>query len=151
MGSATILKDYPGAKNGSGIIPWLINNIPYHEVYGEYCAGSGALYFAKKTAKCNILNDINPKVVQSLLSKIDSSRSNTAVYNLPVLQMLADYQYCTDDFIYLDPPYHKDDRRSGAEIYDFEMMQDDDHIQLLTAILASTANIMIRNYKLIGE
>lgn len=44
-GMKTILK-YPGAKNR--LAPWIVSNMPSHEVYLEPFFGSGAVFFNKQ-------------------------------------------------------------------------------------------------------
>lgn len=51
-----------------------------------------------------------------------------------------------DTFIYCDPPYPKSSRRSAADIYDFEL-SDADHVQLLTTLLQTKAQVAISTYK----
>lgn len=52
---------YPGAKNR--IASWICSYIPEHKVYLEPYAGSLAVFFAKKPAKIETLNDLDGNVV----------------------------------------------------------------------------------------
>lgn len=131
---------YTGAKNNSGILQFFINNIPAHERYFELFAGTAALYYAKKPAKYNVLNDLNPKMVAYHKGR---SATNTFVKQADTLLLVDIFDYTREDFIYLDPPYLLADRRSGKALYKYEMMGEDDHVQLLTAALQLDANIMI--------
>lgn len=56
----TVLK-YPGAKNR--IAEWICNYIPQHEVYIEPYFGSGAVFFNKRPARIETLNDLDGNVV----------------------------------------------------------------------------------------
>jgi DNA adenine methylase len=56
----TVLK-YPGAKNR--IADWICNFIPEHGVYLEPFAGSLAVFFNKKPARIETINDLNGDVV----------------------------------------------------------------------------------------
>lgn len=138
------LKDYPGAKNGAGVAQWLINNIPAHTHYYEIFAGSAALYRIKRPApRVNHLNDLNPQTVAAL--KADQQTATATISQADAVALL-ESPFTPSGigcFIYLDPPYIKADRRSGAEIYDCELMTVPGHMRLIRAILASTADIMI--------
>ncbi|MFV0591542.1 MAG: hypothetical protein ACK5M7_09170 [Draconibacterium sp.] len=48
---------YKGSKNGNGTYQTIINQIPPHEVYSEWFAGSAAIYFNKLAANTTILCD----------------------------------------------------------------------------------------------
>lgn len=154
-----MIKNYPGAKSGTGIIQWLINNIPFHDRYFELFAGSAQLYYAKQPAETSILNDLDLKVCKSY-----PGTNHTYIFNNSATDLLKKPDYPTRvrvkgdifvygleylfknlsraDFIYLDPPYPFSSRRSGKKYYQHEMT-DSDHVQLLTAIRAVDANIMI--------
>lgn len=56
----TVLK-YPGAKNR--LAPWIIKHIPEHTVYLEPFFGSGGVFFNKKPATIETINDLNADVV----------------------------------------------------------------------------------------
>lgn len=55
-----ILK-YPGAK--WRLSPWIIEHIPPHESYLEPFFGSGAVFFNKKKARIETINDLDGEVV----------------------------------------------------------------------------------------
>ncbi len=56
----TILK-YPGAK--ARIADWICSYIPQHDVYLEPFFGSGAVFFCKKPARIETINDLDGNVV----------------------------------------------------------------------------------------
>lgn len=60
MGVKPILK-YPGAK--WRIAPWIIDNLPPHEIYLEPFFGSGAVFFNKEQSRLETINDIDGNVV----------------------------------------------------------------------------------------
>ena len=139
------IDNYPGAKSNSGIREWMINNIPVHNAYHELCAGSAKLYYAKRPAKWNFLNDANPMVAAYLQANpLPGIFTRVTNQNLllpgdanPLRRAVA------GDFVYLDPPYPTGARRSNRRLYQVEMLSDDDHVQLLSSIRSSKANIMI--------
>jgi len=139
----SLLQNYPGAKTNSGIIPFIVNQIPYHWRYFELCAGSAQVFRHKRRAIVNYLNDLNPIVIAELFSVFGIEGEAIRYSTLPVLHLLPMFAFNRQDFIYLDPPYPASARRSGAVIYDCEMLGDDVHRQLLTAVLAMEANVMI--------
>src|SRR5579863_917743 len=102
-----MISNYPGAKNGSGIIPFLINNIPYHEMYFELFAGSAQLFNYKKKAKRNVLNDIDKSVYKDL-----QSWAGAEIFNWDWQNVINTYDFNREDFIYLDPPYPMQARRN---------------------------------------
>lgn len=55
----TILK-YPGAKNR--IADWIVSFIPEHSIYLEPFFGSGAVFFHKKKARIETINDLDDNV-----------------------------------------------------------------------------------------
>lgn len=142
------IENYPGAKTNSGILQWLINNIPYHEVYYELFAGSAQLFRNKKSAKESVLSDIDKSVCKELKNlKLDA-----IIYNTDARHFLNSFQeiYCYPiggkpslAFIYLDPPYPKTARRSGKKYYTHEMLEDFEHKHLLQIIKTLPAAIMI--------
>jgi 16S rRNA G966 N2-methylase RsmD len=137
------LKHYPGAKTNSGIIPFLVNEIPYHTRYFELCAGSAQLFRHKRRAAVNYLNDINPLVIAELFSSFGHEEEMIRYSTLPLLEFLLYHTFTRNDFIYFDPPYPEDARRSGATLYEFEMLKRDQHSKFLSAVLAVNANITI--------
>ncbi len=142
----SILKNYPGAKNNSGIISFLINNIPYHEHYTELFAGSAALARAKKPAKMNLLYDVDHMVIGNLIHSqcfVSSNESTWGIYPTEAKEVLEMSKFNGKGcFMYLDPPYPMQARKSDRPIYRHEMT-DSDHVELLTAALELNCNIMI--------
>ena len=132
---------YPGSKNGNGICSWLINNIPPHERYFELYAGSAALYYAKKGCNFNLLTDVNQKIINYHSGRNLNQKAN--IIKTDALSFIDGFVFTEADFIYLDPPYPKSARRSGRTYYENEMLNDDEHEQLLKKITSITAMVMI--------
>lgn len=138
------LKNYPGAKSGSGIIQWLINNIPYHLRYFELFAGSAQLYQAKKKSKKSVLADIDKCVIDTLKRTTDIHflMQDDAICG-SFFEVINFFEFTHEDFIYLDPPYPKSSRRSERPIYKHELLEDGQHKDLLIIARKLEANVMI--------
>jgi len=133
---------YPGSKTNSGIIQFLINRIPYHTGYYELFGGSGALCKEKqKAAIRNVICDIDSKTIKRYENSYPVWMDAYVLNAIDVLQDKA-FNFLRSDFIYLDPPYPFDSRRSGKKYYRHEMT-DADHVQLLETVLQLDANVMI--------
>lgn len=138
------MKRYPGAKGNSGIIQFFINKIPYHTRYFELFAGSAQLFRHKKPAGKNYLNDIDKKTLQKLQDSLKGKGNIIfSQWNVHRFFHIFGHTFTRNDFIYLDPPYPKEDRRSGATHYKFEMLDQETHLKLLERIKTIDANIMI--------
>ncbi len=136
------LQKYPGQKEIPGVFHKIINEIPKHTNYYELFAGSGAiakLLMKKATANYH-LNDIDFNVTREL----SKTYPNAAVTNLDIQQVLKTLAGILDKncFIFLDPPYKHETRPGNQELYQHEMT-DDQHIQLLLAVLQQKSKIMI--------
>jgi len=53
---------YPGGK--SRLVKVLLDHTPKHEIYVEPFAGAASLFFAKKPAKKEVINDIDPELIK---------------------------------------------------------------------------------------
>ena len=143
------MNSYPGAKANSGIQQFLINNIPYHDRYFELFLGSGALFFSKKRAARSELSDINMDCVRDVQSRVPQREvfRTVSLGGIDAITVLKDERgiktkFTRNDFIYLDPPYPFECRRSQRPLYKHEMT-DQDHIDLINVIRSVDANIMI--------
>ncbi len=145
-----IIKNYFGAKNGSGVYQNIINQIRPHDVYMELFAGSGGIFLKKKPAYvANILNDIDSSVCSTWqATDIDVSgyafRNENAIDLLRSFQWQSAFRYC----VYLDPPYPLQSRRSNREVYRYEMT-DGQHRELLEVVtgLPSNVDVLVSTYK----
>lgn len=143
---------YPGGKNGSGIYQRLINQIPPHNTYVETHLGGGAIMLHKRLARFNIGIDIDRDVISGwyrwqleetprqcrLLICDDGAKHikkldpGTDIYKNPT-------------FVYCDPPYIMETRKSGP-LYRYEYT-DRDHINLLDILKRLKCMIMITGYR----
>lgn len=131
---------YPGSKDGNGVWQFLINNTPYHTRYFELFAGRACLYYRKRPALFSLLNDVDPVVVEH---HAQHAPNDTIVTHCPAGDLLASVNWQPHDFVYLDPPYPQNARRSGATIYRHEMLTVEEHEALLQALLPLPCYIMI--------
>lgn len=132
---------YPGAKNGAGVYQTIINQIPPHDVYIEPYLGSGAIMRAKLAAPiANIGVDRSPQAIAAF--------GDTAGFRIncgSALDFLTTFKFTGREFVYCDPPYVRETRRSAKDIYEFEM-SDDDHLELIDVLKTLPCNVMISGY-----
>jgi hypothetical protein len=139
---------YPGGKNGSGVYQWIINQIPPHDLYVEPFLGGGAILLAKRPALASIAIDVDAAPVR----KFDGHGDALGIPRLMVLQKdgidwLAEHGpgFGERAFVYLDPPYLMNTRKSQRDLYAHEL-SDDDHRRLLDIILNLRCMVAISGY-----
>lgn len=143
--------NYPGGKNGSGVYQNIINLIPPHDIYIEGFLGSGAILKKKKLALFSICLDLNQKCLDAgrkmNLSRCIFIKQDGISYLKFFKSISSILKKCgMDPFIYLDPPYPLEVRRSKKRIYKYEFSTRD-HIELLEVAGSTNCPIMISSYK----
>lgn len=133
---------YPGAKNILSRV--IINQIPPHRVYVEPFLGSGVIMQTKLPAWANIGIDRNPLMVAEAQLYMSALPAGVAL-EADSIAWLKAYQFQGDEFVYGDPPYVRSARRSGRDIYAFEMT-DDDHVALLDVLCSLPCPVMLSGY-----
>lgn len=142
---------YPGGKNNS--YQKIINLIPPHRVYIEAYAGSGAIMRYKKPARINIALDLNEPVLAATKKRI-LAEASLEMARMPgkykflvedAISFLSSYSFDGDEFVYLDPPYLMETRKTKRPLYEFEY-SDKQHEQLLQLIKTLDCNIMLSGY-----
>jgi site-specific DNA-adenine methylase len=147
------LKTYNGGKGGDGVYQTIINQIPPHQTYIELFLGGGYILRTKKPAWYrNIGIEINPAVFK----KWNDARE-TGIHDFDILhdcgieflgntigEMVTRKK--EDTFIYADPPYPRDTRKSARPLYEFEFTEAD-HRRLLGTISLLPYNIAISSYE----
>ena len=150
---------YPGGKNGAGIYQRIINHMPPHETYIEAFLGSGAVLRNKRPAKRNIGIDRSVEALDLCLELADQAGVDPTEFRLldgdalkllPSLKaMMSDSNKVLADqsqtLIYADPPYMMETRK-GADLYDFEM-DDEDHERLLKILTEARCMVMLSGYR----
>ncbi len=127
------MRNYPGHKKRDGVYHKIINEIPSCDIYRELFAGSAAIASLLKIPEAQIhLNEKDVKVFQDLRFAFPSNIVTndcaiSVIKNLPSKPQ-------RKEVVFLDPPYRHKTRPQNTLIYDCEM-SDDDHEQLLMAVL----------------
>ena len=139
------MSTYPGGKNGSGVYQKIINQIPPHEVYIEPFLGGGAIMRLKKPALCSIGIDSDVEVIKGWE---DQGYGSIAMIG-DAISFLTKWKpdHPGDRvFVYLDPPYPGDTRKSSRNIYRHEFKTWDEHYELLGLIKTLPYMVAISSY-----
>ena len=142
---------YPGGKNGSGVYQKIINQIPPHRVYIEAFLGHGAIMLNKKPAACTIGIDGDGEVVDHWRdptaenSDVRSNRSLTIILG-DAISFLNSYDFQGDEFVYCDPPYLFETRKSKRKLYNVEFGSKAQHKKLLTVLKSLPCRVAISGY-----
>ncbi len=134
---------YPGGKNGAGVYQKLINLIPPHDTYIETHLGGGAIMRNKRPAKKSIGIELDPSVARTWQDDLQN-RQDLTVINDDAVRFLRGYPFTGNEFIYCDPPYLMETRKSG-QLYLFEY-DHNQHIELLQLIIMLPCRVMISGY-----
>jgi DNA adenine methylase len=148
---------YPGGKNGSGVYQRLISMMPPHDVYIELFLGSGAVMRRKRPALVRSIGyELNPKTIAEFATHIPDGFDTIDVHQADALEAVRNKYSASSAFwlqndpartlIYADPPYLQSSRKSKARIYQFEMFERSEHIELLDLLAAVPARVMISGY-----
>lgn len=145
--------NYPGSKNGAGVIQTIINQIPPHDALFDCFAGSGALSRMIRPAHVTVVIDVYPSCTNLLRDALPGA----VVINDDVITTLRSaVDTCgypeANCFVYLDPPYLKRDidgkpvRSWQGDIYKHEFDTVEQHQTLLTLIKSLNCMVMISGY-----
>jgi len=138
-----IFNHYPGGKNVNGTYHKIINLIPPHTTYIEPFLGGGAILRNKRPAKHTVGNDIDAGIFKAWQSY---QMDGLVLYHQDALQLLLTFIAADrNTFVYLDPPYPFETRKSQAQVYNHES-SDDLHNRLLAMAVKATFNCMISTY-----
>lgn len=146
------MESYPGGKTADGTYQTIINQIPPHEEFISGYLGHCAITRIKAPAGITYGIETNPDTVHNwealnvahpehpLLDRmvIRTGKFLEQVKRLP-------WDCFLNPFIYLDPPYPRDTRRTQRDIYQCEMDQAD-HTELLRWCIAQKVPICISSY-----
>lgn len=146
---------YPGGKNGSGVYQKIINQIPPHRVYIEAFLGHGAIMRNKKPATVNIGIDSDAHVVRHWMDQlannddVRSLRRSANIIKGDALKWIGEnfYKFTPDTFLYLDPPYLFETRKSKRKkLYNVEFGDMDQHVKLLDLVMDAPCMVAISGY-----
>lgn len=145
------LGSYNGGKRGAGVYQALINHIPPHRLYVEPFLGGGAVMALKRPAEASVGIDLDPGIITAWKQANASADIRRLLFlNKDGIEMLRHYHREYDSpetFVYCDPPFLGDTRRSTRAVYSNEMQDHAAHESLLKSLLAfRRANIMISTY-----
>lgn len=87
------LVKYPGGSSKSAAV--LVKYLPPHRVYVEPFCGMASMFFAKDLAEVNVLNDLNPKVIELLDAVRTGQISECFPYGIPARK--EDFEYYRDN------------------------------------------------------
>lgn len=146
LGKGTIMRYIKPADKTIGIeiskriIDFYKDTLPYDAVIYN----CNALTWIKKNVPQLVLVDKNvyagrPAVAYKNIYEDHTAGVDKNVYNYRQTDLV-------DNFIYADPPYMMNTRRSNKKIYDNEMTEKD-HINFLNIMLRLNASIAISHYK----
>jgi site-specific DNA-adenine methylase len=156
---------YNGGKSGNGTYQNIINHIPPHGIYIAPFAGHDGVFQKIRRADISILNDKDQRVIEqwkkaSLLkdcivceSYMQGNLFSTPEKPVVILRnqdyasLIAKFSDTADAFIYCDPPYKMDTRRSSKKIYLFDWPTDNEHIDFLNIVLKCNCPVMVSAYE----
>ncbi|SDG72572.1 hypothetical protein SAMN04487996_12285 [Dyadobacter soli] len=136
---------YFGGKSGSGTYQTIINQIPPHTTYVEGFAGMAGIFRRKLPAKESLLVEVDKETIARL---VEIGINREMIYEGSMLEVLDIFRSTLDQpdvFLYLDPPYPRDSRKSDT-VYRHELTHDN-HVLLLKLIRSyQRAKIAISTY-----
>jgi len=135
---------YNGGKAGNGTYQQIINHIPKCDVFVDAMVGNGGIFYNLALPALTHINDIDPLVI----AKHDVSSCATKIIksNVDYKSLIVKYSGNTGTvFMYFDPPYLFETRKSQKPIYRHEWADQDHHVFLAAACIAEF-NVMISHY-----
>lgn len=129
-----------GGKGQAGTYQTIINQIPPHSTYIELFAGGGAVLRCKRPAQYSIAVDADAAAVAALAGL--GIPGLTAKVG-DALDFLRKYPWIGGEFVYLDPPYLGETRKSQRRYYAHEFETEELHLELLSLLLAVPAGVYL--------
>lgn len=131
---------YPGGKNLNGVYQRLINQIPPHRTYIETHLGSGAIMRHKRPAAVNVGVDLDGRALHAWTGDLP-----IRLVQADAARFLVRYPFTGDEFVYVDPPYLAETRRSDRALYRHDYTEAQ-HIELLEILLGLSCRVMLSGY-----
>jgi site-specific DNA-adenine methylase len=132
---------YPGGKGASGVHQTIINNIPPHETYIETHLGGGNILERKRPASRNIGVDIDADVIETWQAR---HWPGLELHCRDAGEFLDGFDFVGREFVYADPPYVMESRKTGR-MYRHEY-DDQDHERLLDRLVKLPCAVMVSGY-----
>jgi len=130
---------YPGGKGKT--YQHIINLMPVHRVYIETHLGGGSVMRHKLAAVKNIGIDADASAVAAWAA---DSLAHVEVLCGRAEDFLATYDFCGDELVYVDPPYHPAARRQ-ERVYRLDYTEED-HEQLATLLRELPCMVILSGY-----
>lgn len=142
---------YPGGKNGSGVYQKIINQIPPHRAFISAFLGHCAIMRYKRAAIVNIGIDSDSNVVKHWMDltakNSDGACTAPTVIHGDAISFLQSYDFQGDEFVYADPPYLMETRKSKRPLYTAEFGDKDQHEKLLKVLKSLPCMVAISGYQ----
>lgn len=134
---------YTGGKNGAGVFHRILREVPPHRVFIEAFGGSAALTRRKAPAERSVIVEIDEAQAAKLKACI--VRDDVEIHQRSAFDVLEQWQWAGDEFVYLDPPYVHSTRRDVA-LYRHELA-DVDHVRLLELLSRLPVPFALSGYR----
>ncbi|RCT89661.1 DNA adenine methylase [Acinetobacter baumannii] len=139
------IKNYLGAKTGSGVYQAIINLIPPHDTYIELFLGTGAVLARKAKSSREIGIDLNNDCIEAFREE----HPDVELYNMDAFEFINNFNFEKSGrtVIYCDPPYVLNTRTSDKR-YKHEL-SDHDHVKLIQILklLPSSCKVLLSGYR----
>lgn len=137
---------YFGGKGGSGVYQAIINQIPPHHSFISGFLGHCAILRMKRPAQLNIGIDISSRVVAAWQKAIlHGSMKRLEIVQGDFLLLNRNIWDQESAFLYLDPPYPMEVRKSSRDRYDNELSYME-HELLLSQVASAKCMVAISSY-----
>ncbi|MFL1616184.1 DNA adenine methylase [Acinetobacter baumannii] len=139
------IKNYLGAKTGSGVYQAIINLIPPHDTYIELFLGTGAVLARKARSIREIGIDLNNDCIEAFRDE----HPDVELYNMDAFEFINNFNFEKSGrtVIYCDPPYVLNTRTSDKR-YKYEF-SDHDHVKLIQILkqLPTSCKVLLSGYR----
>jgi len=137
------LTNYDGGKGQDGVFQRIINEIPPHDTYIEAFLGGGAVMRWKRPARISHGVELNPEIIEEWKRvEFPSLRLHCG----DAVRFLSRFAWSGSEVVYCDPPYLAETRSYKGKLYRYEMMTEEEHLELLRVIKRIPARVIISGY-----
>lgn len=135
---------YTGGKNGAGVFHTILRQVPPHRVFIEAFGGSAALTRHKAPVARSIVIEADGRQVARLREAL-ADRRDVELRHACAFDVLRNWPWQGDEFVYLDPPYlHA--TRSNTKLYRQEL-SDGQHVELLGLVASLPVPFALSGYR----